>query len=170
MLLEKEIHRRRLQTGRCGTDWVTSPGSPDLGYLSFLLCPASSVLGRLSRVTYPGTPVLGHLSWVTCPASPVLSRRAWQCYQFVMDTLRLCRVTAECYCRHAQHSLASSLLESNVFRIYVGVCFFVCKDAGGFDISHATCTMSYAQFAGHRPATKQEHSVGLCRARQHISL
>ena len=123
MLLEKEIHRRRLQTGRCGTDWVTSPGSPVLGYLSFLLCPASSVLGRLSRVTYPGTPVLGHLSWVTCPASPVLSRRAWQCYQFVMDTLRLCRIKAECYCRHAQHSLASSLLESNVFRIYVG--FFV---------------------------------------------
>ena len=95
--------------------WVTCP---------FFPCPASSVLGRLSRVTYPGTPVLGHLSWVTCPASPVLSRRAWQCYQFVMDTLRLCRVTAECYCRHAQHSLASSLLESNVFRIYVGV-FFV---------------------------------------------
>ena len=123
MLLEKEIHRRRLQTRRCGTDWFTSPGSPVLGYLSFLLCPASSVLGRLSRVTYPGTPVLGHLSWVTCPASPVLSRRAWQCYQFVMDTLRLCRVTAECYCRHAQHSLASSLLESNVFRIYV--VFFV---------------------------------------------
>ena len=155
MLLEKEIHRRRLQTRRCGTDWVTSPGSPILGYLSFLLCPASSVLGRLSGVTYPGTPVLVHLSWVTCAVSHVLSRRAWPCYQFVMDTLRLCRIKPECYCRHAQHSLASSLLESNVFHIYDGVCFFVRKDDEGFYISHATCTMLYAQFAGHRPAMKQ---------------
>ena len=126
--------------------WVTCP---------FFPCPAYSVLGRLSRVTCPGTPVLVHLSWVTCAVSHVQSRRAWPCYQFVMDTLRLCRIKPERYCRHAQHSLASSLLESNVFHIYDGVCFFVRKDDEGFYISHATCTMLYAQFAGHRPAMKQ---------------
>ena len=41
-------------------------GSPVLGHLSSLICPASAVLDHMSWVTCPGSPVLGHLSWITC--------------------------------------------------------------------------------------------------------
>ena len=81
------------------------------------------------------------------------------------------RIVIKKHCRNAQHSLASSLLESNVFRMYVGGFYFLFVRTLGVSVfltQHVPCHM--LKFAGHRPATKRMHSVGLYRARQHISL
>ena len=81
------------------------------------------------------------------------------------------RIVIKKHCRNAQHSLASSLLESNVFRINVGGFYCLFVKTLGISVcltQHVQCHM--LKFAGHRPATKRMHSVGLYRARQHISL
>ena len=57
---------------------------------------------------------------------------------------------------------AASMLEVLVF--------LYCIDALGFFFfsKHVICHMP--KFAGHRPAMKQMHSVGVCGAGQHISV
>ena len=99
--------------------WFAGPGLPVLSAL---------VLHTRFWDACPESPVLGILSWFTYPES----RRAWPWYQFVVDTLHLCRIKPNRYCPHAEHSLASSLLESNVFHIYDGICFLFLRTMRGF--------------------------------------
>ena len=86
-----------------------------------------------------------------CLGTRVVMKRA-HCRTMLQEYLSC--IALEMLDRHAQLSSASSLLESNVFCIYVGSSWSFCMDAWGFCISHETCIMSYAQVRWASPCNE----------------